>query len=383
MRLAGQVQLGYYPTPQPIMERLVQGFRPPAPTASHPKPSWTAFDPFCGTGEALSAFHAPFSAGTEIDQGRLAIASTCLTTTLEADAMALKPRSHRVSVLLLNPPYDDDPLTHTRVETQALTTFLPWVHPRGWILYIIPRRTLQSSLRLCDTDLWVHHLWRFPDPEYSTFEQVILIAQPRQPHDPPNAWEQLIRLDHPNAPDETDTTDLYNYFHQSSTSRGYYSRGWLTPLPPTLPPRWSLPSTSPFTLETMAPSESQLLAALQQSDPWSVLRGQTLPRPTLRPDHALRTPLTLHRGHMATLLTAGLLTGAIGQDHQRHLVKGRIVPYTVVTERTDTKEVQESRFAVELHTLHPDGTLQSWHHDLTQDSLTDGSDLADEANDAS
>jgi hypothetical protein len=86
---------------------------------------------------------------------------------------------------------------------------------------------------------------------------------------------------------------------------------------------------------------------------------------------------------MATLLTAGLLTGAIGQDHQRHLVKGRIVPYTVVTERTDTKEVQESRFAVELHTLHPDGTLQSWHHDLTQDSLTDGSDLADEANDAS
>ncbi|PSR36838.1 MAG: hypothetical protein C7B44_06915 [Sulfobacillus thermosulfidooxidans] len=95
----------------------------------------------------------------------------------------------------------------------------------------------------------------------------------------------------------------------------------------------------------------------------------------------IQTPMTLHRGHLATLLTAGRLTGAIGTGDLRHLVKGHIQQYRVQTSHraTDTgyQESFETRYHVVLTTLHPDGQYKVWSP--TDD---DGIPIAEDADDS-
>lgn len=356
MRLEGQVKLGYYPTPIAIAQTLAQGFIPPADGAP-----WTALDPFCGTGEALAAFHAPQAYGVDVDTGRLADAATRLTATCEADAFALVRRSSRTSLLLLNPPYDTDPITHERQEARAVRTFVPWVHPHGWILLIVQRALLLNRFLRQEWDrlLTIRACWRFPDADYPAFGQCVLIAQPRRIADPPNAWETTWLTDDP--PPEVPNAERWEQQRWQLDTERRFGCGWPAPLPDTLPPQWTLPAASPYALVSREPTPAQLLDALAASNIWGPLREQTAPPPSLSTAEPITTPLTLHRGHLATLLTAGRLTGAIGTGAARHLVKGRVVPYTVVTERTEDREITESRYRVELFTLHPDGTLRAWH----------------------
>jgi hypothetical protein len=94
------------------------------------------------------------------------------------------------------------------------------------------------------------------------------------------------------------------------------------------------------------------------------------------------TPIPLHRGHLAMLLTAGRLTGSIGNGNARHLVKGRVIPHTEVVDDTPTHRISETRYRIELHTLHPDGTLQAWHTPHESPVMDPGDDGAEDASDA-
>jgi hypothetical protein len=358
MRLAGEAQLGYYPTPLAIAQILAQGFRPPMDSRL-----WTALDPFCADGLALSAFHAPLSYGSDLDSGRIAQAQSRLTEAIVADAWSLKTRSRQTSLVLLNPPYMLDPVSRVRQEIRALSTFTPWVHPQGWLILIVPRSVLLSSLDALDTLLTVRACWRFPDPDYAVYGQVIVIGQPRHSADKPNDWTHWLSPRH--RPQSAPASDAV-YWPPSAYS-------WPEPLPSSLSPQWSLPSTSGYHLVATNPAPDTLAPFLADSAVWSTLRTQTAPPPSLSLDDPIHTPLTLHKGHLATLLTAGRLTGVIGEGALRHLVKGRTVPYTVVTYEDDKKRVEESRYRIELTTVHPDGTIQSWHDHATDAAVTDES----------
>lgn len=352
MRLAGEIKLGYYPTPQSIADILAHGFIPPVPSAP-----WTALDPFCGTGEALAAFGAPLSFGSDLDAERLAAAASHLTETLQADAWALKPRKRSTSLLLLNPPYTQDHFSREREEIRAVHTFVPWVHPKGWVVLMVPRTIVFTYRSALDAALTLRALWRFPDPAYAAFGQIVLIGQPRQSADPPNDWRRWLTTD---APPERPTQDEHwEDFRQPS---------WPRPLPVALDPQWRLPSTLGYHLVATRPRPDQVVPLLAHTTAWETLRLQTAPPATLDLEDPIHTPLTLHRGHLATLLTAGRLTGAIGTGDQRHLVRGRTIPYTVTTAETKDQRVEETRYRIEITTVHPDGTIQRWHeHEASPD----------------
>lgn len=350
MRLAGEAKLGYYPTPLSVIRRCVSGFR--LPPVSDP---WTSFDPFCGTGAALAAFPAPYRYGIDWDQGRLVQAQSVLTATLVADAWSLTPQLHRISLLLLNPPYMTDPISGERQELRALATFLPWVHRRGWLVWIVPRRVLLDAWRTVDAQLTIQACWRFPDPEVAAYGQLIVIGQPRHRRDPQNDWAHWFRFPAPLQAPPHESATAY------SSDRTIRSWQWPAVLPNTLLPQWPLPSIAPsVTLKAVEPLAMEVAPLLSTASVWQTVQSQTQPPTTLTLHDPIATPLTLHRGHLATLLTAGRLTGAIGTGETRHLVKGRTVPYTVTTVSTDDRHVEETRYRIELTTIHPDGTIRHW-----------------------
>ncbi len=345
MRLAAEVKLGYYPTPQPIADILAGAFLPPLDD----QPS-TAFDPFCGTGAAIAAFPASLTLGSDLDAERIREASTRLTETLHADAWALKPRTHSTSLLLLNPPYMEDPASRERQEIRAVNAFTPWIHAKGYVVLIAPRKVVLEARYTIDRQWTVLACWRFPDPDYAAFGQIIVVAQPRRTHDPENDWNFWLTRERPPAAPPSDTT--WN---------DRQGPAWPRPLPDTLSPQWRLPPALGFHLTASRPRVDQLVPLLEHTPAWETLKVQTAPMDTLDLKSPIHTPLTLHRGHLATLLTAGKLTGAIGTGDQRHLVRGRTIPYTVITHETEATRVEETRYRIEITSVHPDGTLRAWH----------------------
>ena len=367
MRLAGQAQLGFYPTPLHLAQRLARAFTAP----SDHGPS-VAFDPFCGTGEALAVFPATHHVGNELDEGRAAEAATRLSTVHIGDAWSLAPQKRTVGLLLLNPPYDDDPVTGHRQELEALAQFVPWVHPQGWIVFIVPWRLWQKHFPHIVQMLTVTHVWRFPDPDYDAFNQCMIVGHPHNPHhlaqtpnDLPDTW--FTKTHRAPLPKEHPITQSFGTDSVLDVW-GSWSRREPLPLPERVDPIGRLPWTSPMTrLAHLAPRPEHLVEAIRATTTiWNSVRSLSQPRLPLSLDQPITTPITLHRGHLATLLTAGRLTGAIGTGPARHLVKGRVVPYTVVTqdETTDTESIHvtETRYRIELRTLHPDGQLKVWHH---------------------
>lgn len=345
MRLAAEAKLGYYPTPPSIATLLAGAFLPP--TDKQPA---TAFDPFCGTGEALAAFPAPLTFGVDLDGDRIQAATRLLTHTLHADAWALKPRPKSVSLLLLNPPYADDPASGERQEIRAIHTFTPWVHPHGYIVLIAPRGVVLSARPVLDQHWTLRACWRFPDPDYAAFGQIVLVAQPRHPRDPANDWAQWLTRQ---RPPKTPAHDVTWFDDREPT--------WPRPLPTALSPQWRLPPALGFRLLATRPRADQIVPLLAQTPAWSTLQLETAPPDTLDLKTPIATPLTLHRGHLATLLTAGKLTGVIGTGDPRHLVRGRTIPYTVITAETENQRVEETRYRIEITTVHPDGTIRQWH----------------------
>ncbi|PSR36839.1 MAG: hypothetical protein C7B44_06920 [Sulfobacillus thermosulfidooxidans] len=172
MRLEGQARLGYYPTPPAIAHILARACRP-----AHADQPWTVCDPFCGPGDALLAFDTPYRYGVELDEGRAAQATAQPLTVITGNAFDVSLPAQSLSVLFLNPPYDWDPIANIRIELLALHTFVSAVKVHGLVFLIFPK-TILSSLLTTAADLPLRPLgfYRFPDPDYDRFQQVILIA---------------------------------------------------------------------------------------------------------------------------------------------------------------------------------------------------------------
>ena len=254
MRFAGQAQLGYYPTPPAIAHTLAQACRP-----SDPAKPWTVCDPFCGPGDALNAFTTPHRYGIELDDGRAAQALATEATILSGNAFEAQIAPHSLSALFLNPPYDYDPIRHIRYEALALHHFVPALKPQGLVLLIFPRSSWSA---VCEACMAVplsapRGLWRFPDPDYEAFQQMVLVAH------------KLGRRDNIDA-----AHSVYRHLRYQSV---FYN-----PWPLTVPPL-SVPAAQPLTADqfTWHPlREDTIFDALAHDTPLQTLvRPPTLPPP--------------------------------------------------------------------------------------------------------
>ena len=305
MRTAGQARLGFYPTPDRVMHILKTWIAP------HPD-GWSVLDPCCGTGVAR-ILGAPYTYGIEIEHNRAQAArdgggfTQVITGAIESARVPLKS----LSVLYLNPPYDDG--VAIRMELDFLRRATPWLQPNGLLLFVVsgPRvRNLMASYLAQRYELV--GCWRFPDPDYADYGQVVVVARKRS-----------VPL--------TNGVSGVVYTKAVATAPVLDVRG------PCDDP-WLVPPGHPDGIRGAAWAPAELLAdlATTQHGGWSAVYRKSAQNAA--PSEVITTPLTLHRGHLAIMLAAGQVRGVIGTGDLRHAVKGRVRIETVI----DTKSQSQS-----------------------------------------
>lgn len=189
-RPESQAIAGYYPTPHhliPAIARLLTLER-----EDHSTP--LLFDPCAGTGAALlelasSLLDLPahraarHCRGIELEatRGAALAAALPLGNAHTGDAFTFGLGAHPgASVLFLNPPYDVDPdRTHRRLEHRFLLRFTDALAPGGALLLVVPHTSLSPSAELLAARYTQISIWRFPDPDFAAYKQVIVVAELR------------------------------------------------------------------------------------------------------------------------------------------------------------------------------------------------------------
>jgi len=311
MRLAGQIKMGYYPTPPRVVELLKKQFFPPERTIH-------AIDPCCGEGIALEALLRGMSAiayGIELDGARAAEAEKRLRHVIRAGYEEVDIALESMSLLYLNPPYDDG--EGERKELTFLRDLLPTLAPSGVIVYIIPRPRLTPEIaELLASHFHDIRVYRFPDEDYAAFRQIVVLGQ-RNPYPTRGAPNVLLRqVEDPELP----------------------------VLPCSVFNRYTLPVTENAEIRLRRQSPDELVALSKGSPMWARVRDLVEP-PAL--GAMGRPPAPLHVGHLGLLLSAGCLNGQVGEGEERHIVVGKPVKHVV-----ESTEIEENDEGEELEVTH-------------------------------
>ncbi len=179
MRLAAQAKMGYYPTP-PMVVSLISGI-----LVRDGPGKIRIFDPCAGEGHALNELKDSLqceSYGIEPDTQRGKIARQNLTRCLITDYENSRISNRAFSLLYLNPPYDwnirnDDLSASERHERTFLRDTICYLMPGGVLVYLIPQSRLDKTIaKILSYRFGDVRVFRFPDPEYKSFKQVVIFG---------------------------------------------------------------------------------------------------------------------------------------------------------------------------------------------------------------
>ncbi len=309
-RLESVAVAGYFPTPSSVVERVAALVRPARPTA---RQAVRLLDPCCGTGAALRQLADAVGGetyGIEIEGQRAEEARQALDHVLHASAFAVRLAHDAFSCLFLNPPYDYDDESK-RLEHAFLTAMTRALCPGGLLVFIVPQRRLAVSARYLAGHYTRFACYRFPDPEYADFRQVVLLAVKRD--GPVGGDGQRQQLEAwaeeplPELPPAGSAEPLYDL--------------------PTLPSGPVLFASQFFDPE----------AAAQEAREHGLWVSPALAE-RLWPaeERPVRPLMPLRRGHLAVLIAAGFLNNILLEaDGRRLLVKGRTYKELVPVESGD------------------------------------------------
>jgi hypothetical protein len=271
-------------------------------------------------GEAATALAQRVGAesyGIEINSDRAQEAMARLDHVLTTSAFSVRLAHSAFSCLFLNPPYaaDDE---KRRLEHAFLTAMTRALAPGGILVLIIPQRRLAVSARFLASHYTTVRIFRFPDPEYASFRQIVLFAtlKPRSVLDP-SAQARLelsAGVELPTLPDQpTDSTLL----SPPTVSRGdiLFASLFFDPEQAAAEARRRGVWTNPEVIAQLWPSDERIVRPL----------------------------IPLRRGHLALLTAAGMLNNIVlAQADHTILVKGRVRKEFVARESED-EEVEVSR----------------------------------------
>jgi len=338
MRPQAQRKMGFYPTPPSVMARLTRHL------SFFSGLTYSALDPCCGDGAALAAL-CPSSnllhrCGIEPDAERAKQAGSRLDQVVHAPLEGVGLPERAFSILFLNPPYGDE--THEsmpmRYELSFLSKTLPALAEGGVLIYVIPKtRFSEPVCRLLSEHCEDIRLFRFPDPEYGRFRQLILLAyrSGERPATARTPWEEIQRT-------ASGTLDVLD-------------PDPIGPLSPASCPKVSL-SIRAHTEDEMQRllMGSPLQERISRLVEIEAAHGQGMT--------IIRSPLPLRRGHVGLMLAAGRLRGLIGKGASRHLVVGKPVRIKERVEEVDEdgNEIirEKHSFKVVIKVLTPDGKIR-------------------------
>lgn len=325
-RLASIAKAGFYPTPERVVEWI----------GNHVLPSQERgrfLDPCCGEGIAaqhLANLWNLEAYGIEIDAERARASAERLHKVLNLDYAAARIPTHAFQVLYLNPPYSPDESEAKRAEYRFLRDTGKWLQPRGILIYIIPQYRLDARMaRHLATYYRELTAYRFPDPEYDDFSQMVVFGIARQ--DP--LFDESLAL---------------KLLQQC--------RGQLPILPEIVSERYEIPPPLEtrfyFRGNQIDPDEAlneALRVGVWHSHEWK----QWLEPPQAL--DALQPLMPLKKGHLAMLIAAGLLQNLVLEKETATfgrtslLIKGRTYKVADQVEGDDeNEEISRDRFVTEI-----------------------------------
>ncbi len=297
MRIAGRMKMGYYPTPERVVE-FIKSY------LLFPREPFAVLDPCCGEAlafEQLLSGTQAISYGVELDQHRAGEAECRVQNLLKCGIEETRIAHHSCSLLFLNPPYDEatreeDADTKTeRQEKAFLRMTVPYLAPGGVLVYIIPQTRLNSGIaRLLASRFEKIQVFRFPDPEYDDFKQVVVFGVRKVG----NSLDEALALKLQNVPNQA-----------------------LKPLMESATAPYPAPPSGPLKLfRSTVIDPEELEKQIGQSPLWRRFDAMTTSNELRVP----RPPLPLHSGHLGLLLAAGKLDGMVGEGPDLHVVKGKV-----------------------------------------------------------
>ncbi len=325
-RLASIAKAGFYPTPERVVGWI----------GNHVLPSQERgrlLDPCCGEGIAaqhLAQIWNLESYGIEIDADRAQASAKRLHKVLNLDYAAARIPPNSFQVLYLNPPYSPDEGEAKRVEYRFLRDTGKWLQPRGILIYIIPQYRLDARMaRHLATYYRELTAYRFPDPEYDDFSQMVVFGILRQ------------------AP----------LFDEGVALRLLQQcRGQLPILPKHISEHYEIPPPleTRFYFRGNQIDVEEALKEATQAGIWHSSEWRAWMEPQNELD-ALQPLMPLKKGHLAMLIAAGLLQNLVLEketatfDRTSLLIKGRTYKVIEEVESDDENEdVQHDRFVTEI-----------------------------------
>lgn len=308
-RIESIARAGYWPTPPRVAVAIARHL---AASTRGARRVVRLLDPCAGMGEAAATIAKSLNAesyGIELNEERAEAARIKLDHVLATSAFAVRLANGAFSCLLLNSPYDYDD-EKRRLEHAFITSLTRALCPGGVLVFLIPQRRLSVSARYLSSHYTGLLAFRFPDPEYATFRQMVLFGvRKSQPTLEPLVQSRL------EAWSEADLPTL-----QDAPARPVFNVPAL--------PGGDILFASLFFDPVQAAAEAGRRGVWAQAQ----LAEQLWP-PDERP---VRPLMPLRKGHLALLIAAGMMNNVVlNQDGERLLVKGRTHKELVPVESPD------------------------------------------------
>ena len=192
-------------------------------------------------------------------------------------------------------------------------------------------RLNKGIARLLASRLEKVQVFRFPDPEYDYFKQVVVFGVRKAG----NFLDEALALKLQNVPNQD-----------------------LKPLTESATTPYPVPLTSPLKLfRSTVIDPEELEKQMGLSPLWRRFDAMTSKNELQVP----RPPLPLHSGHLGLLLAAGKLDGVVGDGPDRHVVKGKVTKVVSKVEeyKGDVLEQRElDRYVVSIKVLDGNGEIR-------------------------
>lgn len=286
MRLAAKVKSGFYPLEEAVIPTIVKAIDSVDPEA-------TIYDPCCGKGEAVVKLAAALGIkpdnvyGSEMDNGRSSEAAKIVPRMYESVDFLTAQVYSMASIIYCNPPFDDELGGGGRVEWRFIDRVGEICKPGTLLIAILPERVATNYAMFEVLNKWFCQTSCIPFPKEckATYKEHIVFGVRR----------------------ETKVGVNISYYDSC------YMKARVEHFDP-----FEVKKGGRTAIRKLFYNEAELTELLVDSKPNELLdpKGRENGREIV-------PPMRLSHGHVAMLLSSGMLDGAISADGVKpHMVRG-------------------------------------------------------------
>lgn len=329
MRLAGQIKQGFYPIAPAVVGMWAKHLEVVDPART------SLLDPCCGEGEALATLAEALSIparnvyAIELDEGRAQRAQQRLegaTVVGPADFHGAKI-APCLSIVWLNPPFDDEMGGGGREEASFLMRATMILRPGGILGLVIPENQLTPQIKRQFNEHYRQVQIFVPPSELRPYREIVITGQRKEFDD--SHWEYA-------------EWDRHRSLVESLKS-------------------WKLEATKLYRPRVFAkggPTQLEILAMLEQS-PANKLFEPPAVLPPARP------LLPLSTGHASLVVASGQVDGVIRPPGEPpHVVRGTTKKENVLASvdvgESSTTTVYREKMVPMVRTIGPDGVIRTF-----------------------